>query len=171
MGQEGTDATETGAEGSTENEGENTAETVESLEAKLAKYKEIAAEQEKRAKANADAAKRLAEIEDAQKTEAQKAADRIAELEKQISESSTAALRFKVASEFKISADDAELFLTGSDEESLRKQAERLAERDQERKKQGNHVRKEGTSTQKGSDDDEGREFAKELFARAQAAE
>lgn len=43
-------------------------------------WKQKAREQEKRAKDNADAAKRLAELEDAQKTAEQKAADKLAEL-------------------------------------------------------------------------------------------
>ena len=43
-------------------------------------WKQKAREQEKRAKENADAARRLGEIEDAQKTAEQKAADKLAEL-------------------------------------------------------------------------------------------
>lgn len=39
------------------------------------------------------------------------------------------ALRFRVASKFQISDEDADLFLTGSDEETLTRQAQRLAER------------------------------------------
>lgn len=72
-------------------------------------------------------AQRLDEIEDAQKSEAQRAAERIAELEAQANEAKRDALRFKVASKHGISDEDAELFLTASDEETLTKQAERLA--------------------------------------------
>ncbi len=95
----------------------------------VAKLRQEAAKYRTEAKANADAAKRLAEIEDAQKSEAQKAADRIAELEQQAATAQREALRFKVASKFGISDEDADLFLTGSDEETLGKQAERLAAR------------------------------------------
>ena len=72
-------------------------------------------------------AQKLDEIEDAQKTQAQKDADRIAELESKVAETTVAALRFKVASKFGINDEDADLFLTGSDEETITKQAERLA--------------------------------------------
>lgn len=109
-------------------------------------WKQKAREQEKRAKENADAAKRLAEIEQSQKSEAEKTADRIKQLETEASEARRDALRFKVASKHGISDEDADLFLTGSDEETLTRQAERLAGRADERKKQGNHVPREGTS-------------------------
>lgn len=93
----------------------------------VAKLRQEAAKYRTEAKANAEAAQRLAEIEDAQKSEAQKAAERIAELEKQATEAQRDALRFKVASKFGITDEDADLFLTASDEETLTKQAERLA--------------------------------------------
>lgn len=93
----------------------------------VAKLRQEAARYRTEAKANADAAARLAEIEDAQKTEAQRAAERIAELEAQANEAKRDALRFKVASKHGISDEDADLFLTASDEETLTKQAERLA--------------------------------------------
>ena len=109
-------------------------------------WKQKAREQEKRAKENADAAKRLADIEQSQKSEAEKAADRIKQLEDEASAARRDALRFKVASKHGISGEDADLFLTASDEETLTRQAERLAGRADERKKQGNHVPREGTS-------------------------
>lgn len=74
-------------------------------------------------------ASKLDEIEDAQKTEAQRAAERIAALESAAATAKAEALRFKVASKHGISDEDADLFLTGSDEETLTKQAERLAAR------------------------------------------
>ncbi|CKH13754.1 hypothetical protein PXH78_26930 [Mycolicibacterium smegmatis] len=40
------------------------------------------------------------------------------------------AIRYRVASKFKISDEDADLFLTGTDEETLTRQAQRLAERE-----------------------------------------
>jgi hypothetical protein len=115
-------------------------------------WKQKAREQEKRAKENAKAAERLAEIEDAQKSDAEKAAGRIAELEQELESASRTALRFKVASKFGIGDEDADLFLTGSDEETLTKQAERLAGREDERKKQGNRAPREGAITTPSSD-------------------
>jgi hypothetical protein len=132
--------------------------------AKVRKDLDHAREWEKRAKQNADAAKRLAEIEEAQKTEAQKAADRLAVAEKAAADATREALKFKVAAKFQIGDEDADLFLTGSDEESLTKQAERLTAREAERKKTGNHVSREGTNpTATGSQDEAA--FAKSLFA------
>lgn len=70
---------------------------------------------------------KLDEIEDAQKTEAERAAERIANLERDAASARAEALRFKIASKHGIGEEDAALFLTGSDEETLTKQAERLA--------------------------------------------
>lgn len=103
-------------------------------------------------------ASRLDEIEEANKTEVQKASERLAAAERERDEARIDGLRFKVAVKHGISEEDAELFLTGRDEESLTRQAERLAEREiqrkeaaaeaeAERKKQGNHVRREGAIT------------------------
>ena len=125
-------------------------------------WKQKAREQEKRAKENATAAQRLADIEDAQKSEAQKAADRIKELEAAASAAQRDALRFKVASKYGIGDEDADLFLTGSDEETLTRQATRLAGRADESKKQGNRVPREGTSSPSTSSDAAG--LARDLF-------
>ena len=127
-------------------------------------WKAKAREQEKRAKTNADAAKRLAEIEESQKSEAEKAADRIRALEEQLTAANRSALRFKVASKYGIGDEDADLFLTASDEETLTKQAERLAGRSDERKKQGNRVAREGSNPQ--SKDDPNRAFLREMVGR-----
>lgn len=111
------------------------------------KLREEAAKYRTEAKANADAAKRLAEIEEASKTEAQKQADRLAAAEAEAQQARAEALRFKVAAKFQVSDEDAELFLTGTDEATLTKQAQRLTERDTERKKHGNHVPREGATS------------------------
>lgn len=55
-------------------------------------------------------------------------ADRIADLEKQVAGSQLDALRFKVASKHGISDTDIDTFLTGTDEDTLTRQAQRLAE-------------------------------------------
>lgn len=126
------------------------------------KLREEAARYRTEAKANAEAAKRLAEIEEAQKSDAEKAAERLRALEEERDAARRDALRFKVASKFGIGDEDAELFLTGSDEDTLTKQAERLAERTENRKKNGNHVPKEGTTPQ--PSDDPMRAFTRQLF-------
>ena len=130
-------------------------------------WKQKAREQEKRAKENADAAKRLAEIEESQKSETQKTADRIKQLETEAQSARRDALRFKVASEFGIASERAELLLTGSDEETMRRQAEALKGESDERKKTGNRVPREGR-TSSTSGDDEIREFARGLFKRTE---
>lgn len=101
-------------------------------EAYVKKLRDEAAKYRTEAKANADAAKRLAEIEEAQKSEAEKVADRLAQAEKAAEDARREALRFKIAAKFQVSDEDADLFLTGSDEETLTKQAERLAARNEE---------------------------------------
>lgn len=92
-------------------------------------WKAKAREWERRAKDNKAAADKLAEIEEANKSEAQKSADRLALAEKAAEDARREAVRFKIAAKFQITDEDADLFLTGTDEESLTKQAERLAAR------------------------------------------
>lgn len=101
-------------------------------EAYVKKLRDEAAKYRTEAKANADAAKRLAEIEEANQTEAEKQAKRLADLETEAKQAKAEALRFKIAAKFSVTDEDADLFLTGSDEETLTKQAERLAARNEE---------------------------------------
>lgn len=131
------------------------AEYVDKLRKENARYRT-------EAKANADAAKKLAEIEAANKTEAQKTADRIAALEAEAQRAKSDALRSRIAAANGISAEDADLFLTGDDEDTLTRQAKRLADRDKAVKQGGNHVPTEGkTPTQAGGD----AAFVRDLFA------
>lgn len=88
--------------------------------------------------------------------------DRIAKLEADLRASQREALKRRVQAAHGISDEDADLFLTGADEDSLTAQAKRLAERESERKKQGNRAPKEGTTT--GAGDDPMREFASRIF-------
>lgn len=125
-------------------------------------WKQRSRENETKAKANADAAKRLAEIEESQKTEAQKTADRLAAAEKDAANARSEALRLRIASRFQIGDEDADLFLTGDDEATLTKQAERLTARETERKKQGNHVAREGSTPAPGEGGD--REAVRAIF-------
>ena len=133
------------------------AEYVDKLRKESAKYRT-------EAKANAEAAKRLAELEESQKTEAQKQAERIAELEKQIEGATVQAVRARMAAKYQIDPEDADLFLTGSDEETVEAQAKRLSERVSTNKKNPPRVPKEGTVTD--PTDSQDREFARQLFGR-----
>jgi hypothetical protein len=109
---------------------------------------------EARAKANKDAAEKLAAIEEANKSEAQRASDRLAVAEKEAADARRDALRFRVAAKYQVSDDDTDLFLTGSDEETLVRQAERLTARDADRKRTGNRVPREGNSPENQTDND-----------------
>jgi hypothetical protein len=111
-------------------------------------WKAKAREWERRAKENKSAADKLAEIEEANKSEVQRAADKVAALEAELSTVRLDSLRRKVAADNGITdSDDIDLFLTGSDEATLTKQAKRLAERTADRKKQSNVVPREGATS------------------------
>jgi len=77
---------------------------------------------------------------------AKTAEEQIADLQREIAATKHEALKRRVQAKHGISDEDAELFLTGSDEESLMAQAKRLADRESERKKNGNRVPREGTT-------------------------
>jgi len=133
-------------------------------EAHVKKLRAEAAKYRTEAKANAEAAAELAKIEEANKTEAQKSADALAAAQRDAQNAKAEALRFRIASKFQVNDEDADLFLTGTDEETLTKQAERLTERAEERKKNGNQVPREGTNPPAGGQDSDMREFARGLF-------
>jgi hypothetical protein len=108
-------------------------------------------------------AARLDEFEQANQTEAERAAKRIADLEAELSNTRRDSTRLKIATEHGITdADDIELFLTGTDEETLTKQAKRLADRTADRKKNGNHVPREGATPSSANSDE--RQAVKQLF-------
>lgn len=129
------------------------------------KLRDEAARYRTEAKSNGEAAKRLATIEDAQKSEAEKTADRIAKADAEVASVPSkvaAALREHLVALHEIDQDDAELFLTGTEPELLLKQVTRLLGQSDKRKKQGNHVPREGTTTTSVESDE--RTFARELF-------
>ena len=104
--------------------------------AKYADYKDLKA---RAAKAD--------EYEQANQTEAEKAAKRIADLETELTTTRAQSMRLRIATEHGITeADDIDLFLTGTDEETPTRQAKRLAARETDRKKNGNHVPREGNN-------------------------
>lgn len=88
-------------------------------------WKQKAREQENRAKSNSEAAKRLQEIEDAQKTAEQKAAESAARSQQELLEARSDAARYKAAAKFQVPEDYFDLLGTG-DEEQIVGRAERL---------------------------------------------
>lgn len=143
-----------------------TVESTSPAETPEVDWKAKSREWEKRAKANADAAAKLAELEESQKSETQRLADAKVAAETAATEARADALRWRTAAKHGISDEDAELFLTGTDEATLTKQAERLSARVADQKKNGNHVPTEGT-TQTPPGTDPVREFARNLFGSA----
>ena len=129
-------------------------------------WKAEARKWEQRAKENKGAADELAGLRDSQKTAEQRFEERLAEMEKRAADAEAVALRSNVAAKYGISAEDRDLFLTGADESTLTAQAQRLADREEDRKKQGNYAPKEGTSPSPSSGSDDLREFTKKLFSK-----
>ena len=127
------------------------AEYVEKLRKEAAKYRT-------EAKANAGAAQRLAEIEEASKTEAEKAAERLAKAEQTAKDAEALVLRREVALEHKLGKDDAALLDSVTDEDAMRALAARLAGGKQQR----NHVPREGSNPKPPATDE--REFVRNLF-------
>lgn len=99
--------------------------------------------------------------------------ERLGTLEAELAQARTSALRATVAARFGVSTEpgedggpsDADLFLTGTDEDTLTKQAQRLAKRTPEPKR--NHVPREGSNPR--PTDDPMRAFARDLFGAAKA--
>lgn len=126
-------------------------ERVQRERAKFADYRDLKAK-----------ASRLDEIEEANKSETQKLADAMAAAERDRDQARAEALRLRVATKHGISDEDADLFLTGADEATLTRQAERLAERAEGRKRT-NHVPREGTTPTNNAASD-AQSFAQALF-------
>jgi hypothetical protein len=91
-------------------------------QAEAEKYKALARKHEERSKANAAAAARLAEVEDASKTEAQRMHDRLAALERETADARATALRHEVASAKGVPAE----LLHGATEDELHAAADAL---------------------------------------------
>lgn len=92
---------------------------------------------------------------------------KLAELEQKHAAAEARALRSDIAAKFGLSAEDRDLFLTGSDEATLTAQAQRLAQREADRKKNGNVARSEGGVTTTEGKNQDIREFARNLFKSA----
>jgi len=161
MSEQTAEATTTEAEATTEQQTKPT-ETVDF-------WKQKAREQEKRAKDNATAAQRLAEIEDAQKSESEKVAERLAKADAEVATVPAKvadALRAHLVALHEIDKDDAELFLTATEPDLLLKQVTRLVGQSDKRKKT-NTVPREGQTSSTSGDDDV-REFARGIFKRSE---
>jgi hypothetical protein len=103
-------------------------------------------------------------VTQASKSEQEKFAERVAALEKENQTIRSDALRSRIQAKYSISDEDADLFLTGTDEDSLTRQAERLAGKEADRKKQGNVAPKEGANNSPATGGTE-REFVRGLFS------
>lgn len=108
--------------------------------------------------------KKLDDIEEAAKSEAEKTADRIAKAEAEaatVPEKVAAALKVHLVALHQIDKDDAELFLTADEPELLLKQVARLLERPGARKK--HIVTREGETPESAPTSDM-QEFTRQLF-------
>jgi hypothetical protein len=89
--------------------------------------------------------------------------ERIAAMEQRTKEAEVSALRAQYAADV---PEKLRPLLTGTTDEELKAQRDLIAEGEAERKKNGNRVPKEGTSTTSDpTGDDDMREFARNLFA------
>ena len=113
-------------------------------------------------------AARLSEIEEAQKSDAEKFADRISKAEAEVNTVPTkvaGALKAHLVALHGISDEDAELFLTATEPDVLLKQVTRLVGQTGKRKNT-NHVPGEGATPQ--TEPSDMRDFTRNLFGNTQ---
>jgi len=91
-------------------------------------WKQKAREQEKKAKENVAARMELDELKKANLSHEEKLAAELGEVAQRAARAEAEAMRWRIAAKHGISDEDAELFLTGSDEDTLARQAERFKE-------------------------------------------
>lgn len=130
-------------------------------------WKAEARKWEGRAKENENAAKKLESLEEASKSELQKAIDRATK-----AESAAATLPAKISETLKthlvalgVVAKEDEVLLTASDPDSLLAQIKRLSERSDTRRKGGNVVPREGQPNKQTKVNELG-DFARDIFGR-----
>jgi gamma-glutamyl:cysteine ligase YbdK (ATP-grasp superfamily) len=93
--------------------------------AEAEKWKAMARKHEGQAKTNAEAARRLADLEDANKSETQKLADKAAVAEKRAAEAEVKAARYEVASRLGIHSNHLK-YLSGSTAEEIEEAAKAI---------------------------------------------
>lgn len=98
------------------------------LKADVDKWKALARKHEQTAKSNSDAAKRLAEIEDSQKTETQRLTDKLTAAEVELQQYRVAGVRQAAAREAGLDPDLAE-YITEVEPDKALEQAKKLAAR------------------------------------------
>ena len=96
-------------------------------EQEVAKWKAMSRKHEAQAKANADAAKRLAEIEEANKSESQKLADKVTVAEKHAADAVAKATRYEVAAELGIQTKHLK-YLAGATREEIEESGKGILE-------------------------------------------
>lgn len=102
--------------------------TLEWFKADAEKWKKLSRENEKKAKENFTAKQKLDKLEEASKTDLEKAQARIAELEETLTKTEREKLVSKLQAKYGFEDDDLD-FLTATDEDGLTTQAEKLAKR------------------------------------------
>jgi hypothetical protein len=102
-------------------------------------------------------------LSEASQTEQEKATSRATKAETERDDARAEALRLRVAVEHGMTLEDADLFLTCKDEETLTAQAKRLVDREADRKKNGPLARREGQTISRPAEDDD-RAFARQLL-------
>lgn len=119
------DTADTGEEPSTT---ESEPEAAEDLNAQVEKWKALSRKHEDQAKANADAAERLRQFEDADKTEQQRQAERLTAIERERDTALADVARFRAAVKHGLTDADLELLGPGTPDE-IEDRASKLAAR------------------------------------------
>jgi hypothetical protein len=159
---DGAGGTETGQQGEEGTGGNETGKETETVDF----WKGKARDQEKRAKENAAAAKELAELKDAQKTQAEKDADKVKAAEAEVASvpaKVAEALKTHLIARHQIDTEDADLFLTATEPDLLLKQIDRLLSQTDKRKRK-NYVPDEGNNNKNAGGDGLDRQFVRNLF-------
>lgn len=137
------------------------------LAAEVEKWKSLARKHEQASKTNETAAAELQRLQDSQKSEADRAAERAAQAETRLAELESRVLRRDIALEHKLSSEDAAMLDAMTDETAMRNLAKRLAGASEgDRKKKSNVVPREGTTTPKPGEEPI-RTLVRDLFNRS----
>lgn len=113
----------------TEGQGAQEQTELTKAQAEVERWKRQARDNEARAKANADAAKRLADIEDSTKSDTERLTSKAAKLEADLGTANNEIVRLQAAIEHGLSGEDLILLPKGLSAEETQTAAKRLAER------------------------------------------